>query len=167
MWNSKNDQKQGWPHQFYYGGIAREVSVQRADGCLYEGWNKNSASDTNTGVALKSRGERMSITRHVSACCRGFVLEFDRWLAGMRSLSVSCRAAAASFSAAMCRSSTEYIDSASRTQQVLRYLRLIRRRRRTATVTASGGRRREMKTDGRTEALTEQQLQLLRPPPDA
>jgi len=40
------------------------------------------------------------------------------------------------------RSSTEYIDSASRTQQVLRYLRLIRRRRRTAAARARNENRR-------------------------
>jgi len=58
--------------------------------------------------------------------------------AEVQPLSVS-RRAAASFLAAMCRSSTEYIDSAPRTQQVLCYLTLIRRRRRTATAAASGG----------------------------
>jgi len=72
---------------------------------------------------------------------------FDRWMTGVRPVFVSCRAGSV-LSAAMCRSSTEYIDSASRTQQVLAYLTLIRRRRRSP-------RPREMKTDGRTEAPTE------------
>ena len=61
-------------------------------------------------------------------------MAFDRWMTGVRPVFAFFRAVP--FVAAMCRSSTEYIDSASRTQQVLGYLRLIRRRRRTATLAA-------------------------------